>query len=161
MASLLASPLLGALLSVSAAYGFWLIARGFETWGRRYALVAAASRGAALVATVLPLGVASLLPASEPHVDTWGVRLVLYVMWSGLWIAYYATLMDRLDDLGASAPVTTTALGANILLSPVLTEAFPAQPDVKLALALSLYAGYMPPLNVSALLAALAARLNY
>jgi hypothetical protein len=153
LASLLASPLLGALFSISATYGFWLVGRSFETWGRHYALVATASRGAIVAVATLSLG-AALLLASEPQADAWGVRLALYVLWSGLWILYYAVLVDRLSRL----PVTAMALGASILLSPMLTEAFPAPPDVKLVLALSLYGGYMPPLNVSALLVVLVAR---
>jgi hypothetical protein len=156
LTSLLASPLLGALFSISATYGFWLVGRSFETWDRRrtaYALVATASRSATVAVATLSLG-AALLLASEPQADAWGVRLALYVLWSGLWILYYAVLVDRLSRL----PVTAMALGASILLSPMLTEAFPAPPDVKLVLALSLYGGYMPPLNVSALLVALVAR---
>jgi hypothetical protein len=165
MASLLASPLLGALLSISAAYGFWLLARGFDAWSARsrresYAFVAAASRGAAVATAVLSLVTASLL-ASEPQADAWGVRMALYVLWSGLWIAYYTALVDSPEDFGVqpsrpSLPIM--ALGLSILLSPMLTEAFPAPPDVKLVLALAAYGGYMPPLNASALLVALVAR---
>jgi hypothetical protein len=163
IATLFASPLLGALLSGSAAYGFWLVGRGFETWDRRraaYALIATASRGVVVAVSVLSLG-ATLLLASEPQADAWGARLALYVMWSGLWIAYYAALVDRLEDFGvppSKPPLSVVALGASILLSPMLTEAFPAPPDVKLVLALAAYGGYMPPLNASALLVALVAR---
>jgi hypothetical protein len=161
LVSLLASPFLGVLPNIPAAYGFLLIARGFEEWSleRRhmsYVLSALVSRGVAGAVVVLSLG-AALLLATAP-MDTGGVRLGLYTLWSGVWILYYVALMDRLDDLGVPTsrhPVTITALSASVLLSPIATEGFPAPPEVRLALAASLYAGYMPPLNASILLAAL------
>jgi nitroreductase len=164
LASLFVSPLLGALLNIPAAYGFLLVARGFEEWSRErrhmsYVLSALVSRGVAGAVVVLSLG-AALLLATEP-MDTGGARMGLYALWCGLWILYYIALMDRLDDLGIPTsrhPVTITALSASILLSPIATEGFPAPTDVKLALATALYAGYMPPFNTVSLLAALLAK---
>jgi hypothetical protein len=162
LVSLFISPQVGLLLNVPAVYGFWLVAKGFEEWGRErrrmsYMLSALVSRGAAAAVAVLSLG-AALLLATMPTLDTGGARLGLYALWSGLWILYYVALMDRLDDLGlqpASFPLTITALSFSVLLSPVAAEGFPAPPEVKLALAVALYAGYMPPFNTAALLAAL------
>jgi hypothetical protein len=157
---------LGVLLSAAAAWGFWRVAQGIDKWSRQrrhvsYELAALASRGYAVAATALALGAAPLLAYQIPPLEAWGVRLVLYVMWSGLWILYYYVFQVRLEDLGKSLdryPLTAAALSLSILLSPVLTESMAVPPDVKLALAVALYAGFMPPLNASALLAALVAR---
>ena len=168
--SLFASPVLGVLLSVVAAWGFWRVAQGFDAWNRQrrhvsYELASVASRGAAVAIAVFALGVAPLLAHAQQisPMETWGMRMLLYVMWSGLWILYYYVLQVRLEDLGVERPhvkhpLTFTALGASILLSPLLAEGLPAPPDVKLALAVSIYASYMPPFNASALLAAFLAR---
>jgi hypothetical protein len=168
LVSLFASPALGILLNAVAAYGFWRIAQGIDEWSRQrrhlsYGLAAVASRGAALATAALALGVAPLSSHATDPVETWGARVLLYAMWTGLWMLYYYVLQVRLEDLGAERPLAErplafTALGASILLSPVLTEGLPAPPGVKLALAASMYAGYMPPLNASALLAALLAQ---
>jgi hypothetical protein len=159
LATLLASPLLGALLNIPAAYGFLQLTRDFERWSRdrrraSYVLSALVSRGVAAAVVALSLGAALLLTTP---LDAGVARLWLYATWSGLWILYYCALLGRLEDLGEPPgryPLSITALGASILLSPVLTEGLPAPLDVKLALAVSMYAGYMPPFNVSALLAA-------
>jgi len=159
LTTLLASPLLGILLNIPAAYGFLQLAHGFEKWSRdrrraSYVLSALVSRGVAAAVAVLSLGVALLLTTP---LDVGVARLWLYATWSGVLILYYCALLDRLEDTGETPgkyPLSITALGVSILLSPVLTEGLPAPPDVKLALATSLYAGYMPPFNVSALLAA-------
>jgi hypothetical protein len=163
LATLLASPLLGALLNIPAAYGFLQLARGFERWSRErrrasYVLSALVSRGVAVAVAVLSLG-AALLLASQ--LDVGVARLWLYATWSGLWMLYYCALIDRLEDLGTSLgryPLTASALSASILLSPLLTEALQAPPETKLVLAVSMYGGFMPPFNASALLAALLTR---
>jgi hypothetical protein len=170
LASLFASPTLGALFGVLAAWGFWRVAQGFDAWNRQrrrmsYGLAASASRGAAVATALTSLAVASWL-ASAPQIsplDAWGARLLLYAAWTGLWILYYYALQVKLEDLGAEHPLsrypmTFTALGLSVLLSPVLTEGLPAPPEAKLVLAASLYAGYLPPLNISTLLAAYLAR---
>jgi hypothetical protein len=167
--SLFASPVLGTLLNVVAAYGFWRVAQGFDAWRRQrrhvsYELASVASRGAAVAVAVSALGVAPLLAHAHANpMETWGARMLLYLMWTGLWLLYYYVLQLRLEDLGAASPIakyplTFTALGASILLSPLLTEGLPAPPEAKLALATSMYAGFLPPFNISALLAALLAR---
>ncbi len=165
LTSLFVSPALGVLLSALAAYGFWRAAQGFDAWSRQrrrasYGLAAVASRGAAVATALMPLALASWLASGliDP-LDAWGVRLLLYATWAGLWILYYYVLQVRLEDLGvgnphARHPLTFTALGLSILLSPVLTEGLPTPPETKVALAAALYAGYLPPVNASALLAA-------
>ena len=166
LTALFVSPQLGVLLGVFATYGFLRVAQDVEAWNRQkrhisYELAALASRGYAVAAAALALGVAPLLAHQIPPLEAWGVRFVLYVMWTGLWMLYYYVFQVRLENLGKSPgryPLTTAALSLNTLLSPVLTEGLPAPPEVKLALAASMYAGYMPPLNVSTLLAALVAR---
>ena len=168
LAALFASPALGVLLSLPAAWGFWRVAQGFDAWSRQrrhvsYEFAALASRGAAVAVAALALGAAPLLTHQIPPLEAWGVRLMLYVMWTGLWILYYYVLQVRLEDLGvehplSKRPLTFAALGLSILLSPLLAESLAVPPETKLALATALYAGYMPPLNVSALLAALAVR---
>ena len=168
LTALFASPALGILLSLPAAWGFWRMARGFDEWNNQrrhisYELAALASRCAAVAVATLVLGVALLLAHQIPPLEAWGIRFVLYVMWTGLWILYYYTLQVRLEDLGVGRPhvrypLTFVALGFSILLSPLLTEGLQVPPETKLALAASLYAGYLPPLNVSTVLAALLAR---
>ncbi len=169
LTSLFVSPALGVVLGATAAWGFWRVAQGFDAWSRQrrhasYELAALASRGAAVAAVLTSIGVASLL-ASGPvsPLDAWGVRLLLYATWTGLGILYYYAVQVRLEDLGVERPLdryplTFVALGLSILLSPVLTEGLPTPPETKLALAAALYAGYLPPVNVSALLAARLAR---
>ena len=163
LSALFISPVLGVLLGLPAAYGFLEMARGFEAWGRQrrhasYGLAAHASRGAAAAAALLALGVAPWLP-SAPPAEMWFARLALYAAWSGLWILYYYVLQVRLEDLGARSPaLATTALGLSTLLSPLLTEALPVAPEVKLVLATAMYAGFMSPVNAAALLAALLTR---
>jgi len=164
IATLFVSPVLGLLLSLPAAYGFLRVARDIETWSRQrrhmsYGLAVHVSRGAAAAAALVPLGAAPWLEAASP-IEMWGTRLVLYAMWSGLWILYYYVLQVRLEDLGVGRPpaLTVTALSLSILLSPLLTETLAAPPEVRLALAVALYAGFMPPLNASTLLAALLTR---
>jgi hypothetical protein len=49
-------------------------------------------------------------------------------------------------------------LGLSIIASPVLVESLAVPSDVKLALAMAMYAGYLPPLNISVVLAALLTR---
>jgi len=159
LASLFISPVLGVLLGLPAAYGFLKLAEGFDSWSLldkrvSYEVAGHASRAGAVAVAVVALGAETWLSVAE----TWLVRLALYGMWSGLWILYYYVLQAVIEETGAKLPVTAAALGFSILLSPLLTEALPAAPEVKLVLAASLYAGYMPPLNVSALLAALLTR---
>lgn len=163
--SLFASPVLGVLVSAVATWGFLRVAQGFDRWSRQgghvsYSLASVASRGAAAAVVVFVFIAALLL--TRPA-ETWGVRLALYAVWSGLWILYYCALHARLEELGVEDPpsrypMTYAALGLNALLSPLLTEGLPAPPEAKLALAASAYAGFMPPFNTSALLAALLAR---
>ena len=168
--TLFASPVLGVLLGAVAAWGFLRVAQGFDVWSRQrrhvsYELAALVFRGAAVAAVLTSLAVALLL-ASTPQLsplDVWGVKMLLYIMWSGSWILYYYVLQVRLEDLGVERPLskyplTFAALGFSILLSPLLTEGLDTPPEVKLALATALYAGYLPPLNASAPLAALLAR---
>ena len=164
LATLLVSPALGLLLSLPAAYGFLQVARDIETWNKRrrhvsYGLAVHASRGAAAAAALVPLGAAPWLETTHP-LEMWGARLVLYSMWSGLWILYYYVIQIRLEDLGVERQpaLTATALSLSILLSPLLTETLAASPEVRLALAAALYGGFMPPLNASTLLAALLTR---
>ena len=169
LTALFASPALGVLLSLPAAWGFWRVAQGFDEWNSQrrhisYELAALASRGAAVAVAALALGAAPLLAQGQvSELDTWGARVALYLVWTGLWILYYYVLQVRLEDLGADEPhaeypLTFVALGFSILLSPLLTEGLQVSPETKLALAASLYAGYLPPLNVSTVLAALLAR---
>ncbi len=169
LTSLFISPALGALLSATAAWGFWRVAQGFEAWNKlsrhmSYELAAVASRSAAVATALMPLALASWLVSGQVGpLDAWGVRLLLYATWAGLWILYYYAVQVRLEDLGVERPLdryplTFAALGLSILLSPVLTEGLPTPPETKLALAAALYVGYLPPLNVSALLAARLAR---
>jgi len=169
LTALFASPALGILLSLPAAWGFWHMARGFDEWNSQrrhisYGLAALASRCVAVAVAALALDVAPLLASPQlSPLDVWGVKLMLYLMWTGLWILYYYTLQVRLEDLGvgrphARYPLTFVALGFSILLSPLLTEGLQVPPETKLALAASLYASYLPPLNVSTVLAALLAR---
>ncbi len=169
LTSLFVSPALGVVLGATAAWGFWRVAQGFDAWNKlsrhaSYELAALASRGAAVAVALTSIGVALLL-ASGPvsPFDVWGVKLLLYLMWTGLWILYYYVVQVRLEDLGvgnpqARYPLTFTALGLSILLSPVLTEGLPVAPETKVALAASTCAGYLPPVNASALLAARLAR---
>ena len=169
LAALFASPALGVLLSLPAAWGFWRVAQGFDTWSRQrrhvsYEFAALASRGAAVAVAALALGAAPLLAQGQvSELDAWGARVALYLIWTGLWILYYYVLQVRLEDLGitdppSKHPLTFAALGASILLSPILAEGLPVAPETKLALAVSMYAGYMPPFNASALLVAFAVR---
>jgi hypothetical protein len=166
--SLFVSPALGVLLSAVAALGFWRVAQGLDKWNRQrrhlsYELASLASRGAAVVVAVFALVVAPLSPHIADPLETWGARLALHLMWGGLWMLYYYVLQVRLEDLGADSPpdkhpLTFTALSLSVLLSPLLAEGLAAPPGAKLALAASMYAGFMPPLNASALLAALLSR---
>ena len=164
LATLFISPVLGLLLSLPAAYGFMQVARDVEMWSRQrrhvsYGLAVHASRGAAVAAALVPLGTAPWLETAHP-LEMWGARLVLYSMWSGLWILYYYVLRVRLEDLGVERPpaLTTVALSLSILLSPLLTETLATPPEVRTALAVAMYGGFMSPLNASALLAALLTR---
>ena len=169
LATLFASPALGVLLSLPAAWGFWRVAQGIDAWNSQrrhisYELAALASRCAAVAVAALALGAAPLLAQGQvSELDTWGARVALYLIWTGLWILYYYVLQVRLEDLSitdppSKHPLAFAALGLSILLSPVLTEGLAAPSEVKLALAATLYAGYMPPFNASVLLAALAVR---
>jgi len=157
LATLLVSPLWGVVLSLPAGYGFLKLAEGFDAWSRGgvrvYEAAAYASRAGAVAVAAAALGAERWLSAAE---ETWLVRLGFYALWSGLWILYYYVLMAVAE--GARLPVTTTALSLSTLLSPLLTEALPAPPEAKTALAVAMYAGFMPPLNTSALLAALLTR---
>ena len=169
LTALFASPALGILLSLPAAWGFWRVAQGFDAWSRQrrhvsYELAALASRCAAVAVAALALGMAPLLTQGQvSELETWGARAVLYLVWTALWILYYYVIQLWLEDLGISNPpskypLTFAALGASILLSPVLAEGLAVPPETKLALAVALYAGFMPPLNASALLTALLVR---
>ena len=157
LATLLVSPLWGVVLSLPAGYGFLKLAEGFDAWSRDgvrvYEAAAHASRAGAVAVAAATLGAERWLSAAE---EAWLVRLGFYALWSGLWILYYYVLMAVAE--GARLPVTTTALSLSTLLSPLLTEALPASPEAKTALAVAMYAGFMPPLNTSALLAALLTR---
>lgn len=168
LVALFISPALGALLSAVAALGFWRVAQGLDRWNKQrrhlsYELASLASRGAAVAVATSALVVAPLtLHAADP-LETWGARLSLYLTWSALWMLYYYVLQVRLENLGVGNPLdrhplTFTALSLSILLNPLLAEGLAMPPETKLALATSMYAGFMPPLNASALLAAFLAR---
>jgi hypothetical protein len=129
-----------------------------------YELAALASKGAAIGVAVLALGAAPLLVQGQVSVlETWGARVVMYLVWSALWILYYYVIQVRLEDLGISTPLsrhplTFAVLGLSIIASPILVESLAVPSDVKLVLAMAMYAGYLPPLNISVVLVALLTR---